>query len=201
MQRIALYGGSFNPPGIHHTKIVEHLLERFDIVIVIPCCVRKDKKSVESLSLKDRKELVARAFDFEGVICDYYDLDNDVFTPTHLLQERYAKYYPDAEIWHVVGADIVMGGNNKTSQIHRVWIDGETMWQALHFFIISREGYELREGDVPLHSQVSHFNRTNCSSTMIRNCLSEGKNASLFLSPAVYEYIKEHRLYINLDNK
>ena len=37
--KIALLGGSFNPPGIHHLQIVEEVLKmnRFETVVVIPC--------------------------------------------------------------------------------------------------------------------------------------------------------------------
>ena len=41
--RLALFGGSFNPPGLHHRQIAETLARHFDEVIVIPCGPRPDK--------------------------------------------------------------------------------------------------------------------------------------------------------------
>ncbi len=35
--RLAIYGGSFNPPGLHHLEIVLSLLEWFNEVVIIPC--------------------------------------------------------------------------------------------------------------------------------------------------------------------
>lgn len=32
-RRIAVFGGSFNPPGVHHRRVVELLARRFDAVM------------------------------------------------------------------------------------------------------------------------------------------------------------------------
>ena len=45
-RRIALFGGSFNPPGTHHREIAEMLARHFDEVRIVPCGPRPDKPLV-----------------------------------------------------------------------------------------------------------------------------------------------------------
>ena len=44
MSTIAVFGGSFDPPGLHHRRIVEEVRKHFDSVVVVPCGPRPDKQ-------------------------------------------------------------------------------------------------------------------------------------------------------------
>jgi NAD kinase len=46
--KIAILGGSFNPAGTHHLRIVEEVLKLncFDTIVILPCGPRPDKQSV-----------------------------------------------------------------------------------------------------------------------------------------------------------
>ena len=48
-QRIAVFGGSFNPPGKHHRLIAELLAKDFDKVLVVPCGPRPDKATTQEI--------------------------------------------------------------------------------------------------------------------------------------------------------
>ncbi|MDE1970436.1 MAG: hypothetical protein KGI50_02545 [Patescibacteria group bacterium] len=194
IQRVALYGGSFNPPGIHHRMIAEILLDAFDIVAVIPCGIRPDKQSVSLVSLEDRKEMVARNFEGLHVLADYYDIVHHTFSRNHILQARYETWYPGSDIRHVIGTDIVEGGATHQSQIHRVWQYGEEMWNTLHFTIVPRPGYSVNKEDVPPHAEFLKKGAPG-SSTEIRMRLARQEDAGTLLVPRVYAYIKENHLY------
>ncbi|MDB6137426.1 MAG: ppnK, partial [Verrucomicrobiaceae bacterium] len=60
--RIALFGGSFNPPGLHHQRIALALLARFDEVLVVPCGPRSDKSSTNMLPPVYRAAMTGMAF-------------------------------------------------------------------------------------------------------------------------------------------
>ena len=47
---IAILGGSFDPPGIHHMMMVSELLNLREVerVIIVPCGIREDKKLTAS---------------------------------------------------------------------------------------------------------------------------------------------------------
>ncbi len=195
--RIAIYGGSFNPASKHHQEIVEKLGKEFDKVIIVVCgSSRPDKDSVKAVTNDDRAIMANIAFaGFPNTEIDTYDLTHLVYTPTYLLEERYAAKYPDAEIWHVVGSDLVMGGRDKNSEIQRVWQHGDEIWQNLKFYIIIRPGYEIVAGDLPPISKVYEIPEICGSGTMIREMIENHKDARPLVDGAVLEYIYANHLY------
>ena len=121
-RRIALFGGSFNPPGQHHRLIAEVLAQHFDEVRVIPCGPRPDKPIVNSVPSVFRAALCDLVFgDMERVVVDLFDLEQNVFTRNHALETRFSD---QGEVWHVVGADWLVGGSTGQSAIHTGWEEG-----------------------------------------------------------------------------
>ena len=115
--RIAIYGGSFNPPGRHHRAVVEVLAREFDEVRVIPCGPRPDKAVTGLLPPVYRAALADLAFGgMPRVVVDLFDLEQDTFTRNWDLQQRYA---PLGEVWHVVGTDLVEGGRGGSRRFRR----------------------------------------------------------------------------------
>ncbi len=202
-KRIAVFGGSFNPPCKHHEAIVETLVNTFDLVIVVPCGTsRPDKQSVKEATNEDRSEMARLAFDsIPKVRLDLYDMENDTYTPTYLLQERYEKEFPEAEIWHVVGGDIVVHGGANESEIHRVWKHGKDIWNELNFAVIHRPGYELKTGDMPPFSTQIEIPEIYGSGTMVRQCLKHGKAINELVIPEIETYIRDHNLYLETEGK
>lgn len=195
-KKVAIYGGSFNPPGNNHLKIVKRLASHFDRVVVVPCGHRKDKTSVGDIDLIHRKNLVRLAFSgIDKVEFDFHDLDEQIFTPTHLLDERYKEIFPDAQIWHVIGGDIIAGGRDKNSQIHRVWQRAEDVWQSLNFLVIIRPGYETKDDDLPPFAKVMEIEGIFGSGTMARQAIGDDKSISHLVCQEVERYIKENSLY------
>lgn len=194
-ERIALYGGSFNPPALHHKQIVECLLTIFDRVVVVPCGSRRNKTALDDVSSEDRKEMVKRNFDMPNVFIDFSDMDSDMYTPTYFLNERYQAEYPNAEIWNVVGSDLVQGGNVGGSEIQRTWVRGEDVWKNLSFVVIKRPGYDVTEEDLPSRAETIEFTRIGGSSTIIRERIAAGEDVVALLAPSVLSYIEEKKLY------
>jgi nicotinate (nicotinamide) nucleotide adenylyltransferase len=195
--QIAVYGGSFNPPCLHHQTIAEKLAAEFDKVIIVPCGdSRSDKDSVKAVSNSDRAIMVNIGFSgLPNSEIDLSDLENNVYTPTYLLEERYAAKYPEAEIWHVVGSDLIVGGRDKNSQIQTTWKNGQEIWQNLKFCIIARPGYELAVNDLPPVSRIYEIPRIYGSGTIVREKIANHEYPDALLDGAVYDYIKAHNLY------
>ncbi|MFZ2310957.1 MAG: NAD(+) synthase [Patescibacteria group bacterium] len=193
INRIAVFGGSFNPPCLHHQGISRQLSREFDHLIIVPCGKRADKDLVGN---DDRGIMVNIAFcGCPNAEIDFNDLHNGVYTPTYLLEERYAAKYPGVEIWHVVGSDLVAGGRDKNSQIQTTWKNGPEIWQTLKFCVIIRPGYELSPDDLPPVSKVLETEKIFGSGTEVRALLADHKDTSEFLDEAVLTYIKAHKLY------
>ena len=130
-----------------------------------------------------------------NVEVDYYDLDNNVYTPTYFLQQRYEELFPDTELWHAVGGDLVSDGANRNSEIQRLWTYGPIIWQSLKFVVIVRHGYTVTEADHPPRSHIIEVPEIFGSGTMIRNLIVRGEPFEHLVLPEVAAYIKEYRLF------
>ena len=196
MKRIIIYGGSFDPPHRSHRQIVQRLAASCDKLIVIPCGPRAKTSSATLTGAVHRKAMLEMAFgDLKGAELDLFDLENETFTSTSDLDQRYRRLFPKAEILHAVGADLVTGGKNATSEIQRWWHKGKEIWQTLKFLVIARPGYSCSADDMPPHAQCMEITDLEGSGTLIRQRIAEGLPVTEFLLPEVWEYIKEHRLY------
>lgn len=189
--RLAVYGGSFNPPGIHHRRLVERLVGLFDRIVIRPCGLRRDKLTNNGVEPFHRATLTDLAFaGLSGVEVDHRDLEQDVFTPTWQLQEQYAD---QGDVWHVVGSDLIVGGAQGQAQIQH-WQRGDEVWRSLHFIVIERDGFPIESDDLPPHHQVIRPKFTG-SSTDIRSRLFRFEPVASVVTPTVDAYIRRYGLY------
>lgn len=192
---IAVYGGSFNPPGAHHRRIVEALRQQFDEVVVVPCGPRPDKPAASEIAPVYRAALADIAFKgIAGVEVDLFDLEQATFTRTHDLDSRYADR---GEVWHVVGSDLITGGGDGCSFIQRVWQGGTDVWRALNFAVLRRPGHEFGPADLPpRHRLVSvEAEGSDGSSATIRDHLYRGEGLAGMVTPDVGDFIARHGLF------
>lgn len=189
-KRIAVYGGSFNPPGLHHRRIVEELRRHFDEVVVVPCGPRPDKPC--DIEPVHRAAMADLAFArMPGVEVDLFDLEQATFTRTHELERRYASR---GDVWHVVGADLISGGRHGKSFIHTVWQHGPDLWHALNFAVVRRPGHDLGPEDMPpRHLRVD--TELHGSSFNLRERLFRHESVDDLVGPRAADYITRHRLY------
>lgn len=194
-KRIAVFGGSFNPPGLHHRRIVEQLSQQFDQVLVIPCGFRPDKSSAKLVTPAQRRWMIEKTFsDLINVEILYFDLESGEFTRTYDLDEQLSRQY-DGELWHAVGTDIIQGGANARSEVHQVWYRGEELWSKLNFAIVSRRDVPASPADFPRKSELVRF-ETIGSSTDIRKKTFAGEPIDRLVVPGLAEFIAKEKLYL-----
>ncbi len=191
-QTLAVFGGSFSPPGLHHRAIVQELTRHFDQVIVVPCGPRPDKPSTSEVDPVYRAAQADVAFrGVDRVEVDLFDLEQATFTRTHDLHERYKTR---GEVWHVVGADLLTGGATGRSFVQTQWEHGPALRNSLNFAVLERPGHELGPGDLPPHHRVINLNFDGSSQT-IREKLFRRESVAGLVAPDVTEYVERHRLY------
>jgi nicotinate (nicotinamide) nucleotide adenylyltransferase len=192
---IAVFGGSFNPPGTHH-QVIAGLLTMFDQVIVVPCGTRPDKPSANIVPLEHRKAMAELAFpEDQRIKLDLHDLEAGEYTPTYLLDRRYKELFPETEIWHVIGEDIIAGGHEGKSEIQRIWNRGAQIWETLNWVVLTRNGYGAVKEDLPPHHLLIEIDGVFGSGTLIRERRKKGQPIDDLVSPEVAAYIHEHGLY------
>jgi NAD kinase/nicotinic acid mononucleotide adenylyltransferase len=191
-RKIAVYGGSFNPPGLHHRHIVQELSRHFDAVVVVPCGPRPEKPSNDSIPPVYRAAMTDVIFSgIPKVEVDLFDLEQATFTRTHALEERYAKL---GEVWHVVGTDLVAGGYRGESFIQRTWEKGSDLWERSNFAVINRLGHEVSPEDFPPRHHYIPV-QTHGSSRGAREKVLGGHSVVDLVGPNVAHYIDRNGLY------
>jgi NAD+ kinase len=190
--RIALFGGSFNPPGLHHRALAQVLASRFDRVLVVPCGPRPDKLETNAVPSVYRAALADMTFgDLPGVEVDLFDLEQDVFTRTVHLQERYEGL---GEIWHTVGTDLIKGGARGESEIQRSWERGQWLWEHGRFIVLQRPGHECPAEDLPPRAQVIEVDVPGASRD-IRAAAARGADLSQMVTGRALAYMQRYGLY------
>jgi len=191
-ERIALFGGSFNPPGIHHRLLVGTLASHFDRVLVVPCGPRPDKASTNLIPPVYRAAMADMTFGgMDKVEVDLSDLEQNVFTRSYALEERFQSR---GEIWHVVGVDLIKGGASGQSEIQRSWSKGTELWANSHFVVLTRPGYELVNQDLPPNSQVIEVDIPGASRD-IRDMIQRDEPVDSMLMPRTLAYIQRYGIY------
>lgn len=190
--RIAAFGGSFNPPGLHHRAIAEALAARFDRVDIIPCGPRPDKPTVDDVDPAHRAAMAHHTFDgIRNTRVDDSDLEEPTFTRTYDL-DRFLR--GEGEPWHVIGTDLIQGGRSGASVIQREWAHGTDLWAQANFVVLAREGYPFTEADLPPHHLVIAPPRIGASSEIRRRVFDHASIIGLVM-PEVEQYIERRGLY------
>jgi NAD kinase/nicotinic acid mononucleotide adenylyltransferase len=192
MHRLAIFGGSFNPPGHHHAQIARELARHFDEVRIIPCGPRPDKPVTDSVPPVYRATLADIVFGgIPGVTVDLSDFERETFSRHFELQERLEKNH---ELWHVIGADLIKGGAVGQSPIQRTWAQGAELWKKAQFAVLRRPGHAFDPKDLPPRSKLIEFEIEGASTT-IRENLSRGESVASMLHPRALAYIERYGLY------
>ena len=183
-----MFGGSFDPPGNHHVRIVTRLAEIFNQVIVIPCGPRPDRKFFFD-SPDTRRSLAEAAFsEIDGVTLDLSDIELERFTYTFDLDARLkARCSPV----HVIGADLVIGGSTN-SPIVKSWHRGREVWDTLEFLLLTRPSFTLDGDLLPPHSSVLEMDVLG-SSTAIRKAIAAGEPIAELVPDSVCKIIDSIR--------
>jgi NAD+ kinase len=190
--RIALFGGSFNPPGLHHRTLAQVLAERFDRVIVIPCGPRPDKQETNAVPPVYRAALADITFgDLARVEVDLFDLESDQFTRSADLE---ARYRDRGEVWLVVGTDLIKGGATGMAEIQRSWDRGSRLWEHGHFIVLERPGHECARADLPPQAEVIAVDIPGASRD-IRSAMERGADVSHLVTERALNYMQRYGLY------
>jgi nicotinate (nicotinamide) nucleotide adenylyltransferase len=190
IKNIAIFGGSFDPPGLHHRRIAEELAKHFDKVIVVPCGPRMDK--ITTVDPVHRAAMVDATFrGMKNVEVELFDLENATFTRTHELDEKFSG---QGQIWHVVGTEWILGASLGKSAIEISWERGQEVWNVLQFAVITRQGFDFKDQDLPPKHKLLNLKFVG-SSAKIREELFHHKPINHLVIPEVDQYIKRYGLY------
>ncbi len=195
MKRIALYGGSFDPPHVGHVLSITAVMNsnRVDEIWIVPAGLRNDKE--QHSRPEDRKTMVTimlRTVFGQNESIQMIDSQiDDGSTPstTHGLLKEMRKQYCDHEFIFVIGADLIGDIPN--------WVNADQLMNRETFLMVPRPGIGEPKPLPPYIQRVNIGNvvSTNCSSSMVRDMILNEQNIMGIVPSAVIAYITENGLY------
>ncbi|MCS6901357.1 MAG: nicotinate-nicotinamide nucleotide adenylyltransferase [Myxococcales bacterium] len=181
-KRVAIYGGSFNPPHMGHVLAVTYALavHPVDAVLVIPCFQHPFAKDLVSFS--HRFALCERAFGWlPGVEVSRVEAELGGESRTLRTLEALRERYPSWSFRLLVGADILHDAPQ--------WYAFDRVTELAPLLVLGRCGVVAPGAPQPLLPEVS--------STELRTWLQGGNlaRARELMPSRVMDYILQHGLY------
>ncbi len=202
--RIAVFGGTFDPPHIGHTTLAHFVLEHHhaEAVLFVPAYVPPHKSSADITPFQHRfamlKLVTAENSGFAISDIEARERREPSYTYDTLLSLE--KSYPDDELLLMLGYDSLL-------QLHTWFKCREIMqrWQLLTYprrldhnpdrdKSLLTDWWNREECDILLNS-VINADTVAVSSTAIRQHLANGTAVDGLIADNVMNYIKQHNLY------
>jgi len=186
--RLALFGGSFDPPHRAHLAIAAAAVEQcaLERVVFIPCLISPLKGRLPGASSAARLKMVRLATaGLEWAEVSDWELRRPRVSYSWETVEHFAVQQPLASLHWLMGAD-------QWETLER-WARPEFLRVHLTFIVFPRDGISPR----PRPGWRAHFLQGEWpgSSTEARALLAAGESAAALLPPAVEEYAVRERLY------
>lgn len=195
MQKIGIYGGSFDPVHRDHVAICEKFYKDFDLdfVLVIPAKLSPFKSSTSASPERRLKMLeIACANNPKLIPCDI-ELKLDGVSYSYKTVQLLREKYPDACFYFLMGGD-------SFCEFH-TWTNPQVIASECEIVVANRVGENIenakRNFELLFNKQAHFFDlQTDLAGSYIRELLKLDVNCSEFLPNGVYEYIKTNNVYI-----
>jgi len=193
--KTAILAGTFDPPSWYQRAAAERLLETgFDRVVISPAfSFSSGSQSVHAASMH-RAALVDLNFrGLPGATVDLSELERGKPSTYGIVEDRYRH---DAEVWHVVDAELVSGGRAARSIIHTCWENGAERWQRGRFIVLHDPQQPPDAGDLPPQARLMAV-ENYIPSAGLRVRIYGGHTLENLIAPDVAAYIERHRLFMS----
>lgn len=197
--KIALFGGSFNPPHLGHVEAARSVVSclRPDRLLIMPTCISPHKVMAEDTPSPEVRKLLCELAFREIPEAEVSDLEmrreGRSYT-ADTLAELHAMY-PDDELVLIMGTDMILS--------LETWSRPEMIMELAEIAVLLRGVDE----DSKVRSHIDYLRKTYgarvtlleagiypAASTDVRDTLKQAGGSRL-LSESVYEYIIRNRLY------
>ncbi|MCH5351511.1 MAG: nicotinate (nicotinamide) nucleotide adenylyltransferase [Clostridiales bacterium] len=190
-QKIALFGGSFDPPHFGHLDIVKNLENAFDKVIVIPAYISPFKAGGAS-DEKVRFNLCKKLFTSVKTEVSRREISKKDVSYSVDTAAYFSKKYKGDKLFWVIGSEEL----TRLTEWHNI----DVLKKLVTFFVVPRPGFApgadlltlLKKRGIKI--KLASFNGVNISSTEIRIDLAFGKE-NRFLPDIVKKAADKHGLF------
>ena len=203
MQKIAVFGGTFNPIHNGHIHLAEQFVQRIgaEKVLLIPTYQPPHKRALNLAPSKDRLQMCRLAC--EESIFEVSNMELKRKGPSYTADtlRELKKIYPASELYLIMGEDMFL--------TLKKWYEPETIFRLAVLCAAPRSS----DGLQPLLDCAENFERNGArtfiqnieylpiSSTMVRDAVQNGKNIAGLVPPKVADYIAKNKLYLEQKNE
>lgn len=187
MEKIALFGGSFDPPHLAHTAIAEAALKdlALDRILFIPCRLSPHKEDSKPAPGPDRLQMLSLATESnEFFRVSDIELQRDGLSYSIDTVETVHEQYPDAMLFWIMGSD--------QWDVLDSWFRIQELSELVEFIVFPRPKEPQPQSGKRLHVIDK---RLDISSSQIRLRIRRGESVDDMLHPAVMEWIDAKKLY------
>lgn len=222
--RIALFGGSFDPPHRGHVALARLARERLalDRILVAPVALQPLKQQTPPASFEDRVAMTRLAFAGEpGTEVSLIDASRPNGRSNYTIDTLGTlrrELDPGDALYCIIGADSFL--------TIKSWYRSADLLTSCDFIVGARPGFDLNDVSAalangitaaplaPEHPQIRVFKlraengvsrlylladlAVDVSATQIRSALRGEAGSADVLAPAVLEYIRTNQLYTHL---
>lgn len=195
--KILILGGTFNPPHLGHERILKTAMEHLkpDLCLMIPTGIPPHKSSDGVASKEDRLEMCRLSAENIGALACDIELKRQGRSYTVLTLEDIKKQYPSADIYLIVGADMLV--------TFKQWYRYDDLIRLASIVAFYRDDTDRALFDKTASEIERDGGRVELisippdkiSSTEIRERIKSGSDVLNLLSENVLQYIKKHNLY------
>ncbi len=190
IQRIGLFGGTFNPVHLGHTMVARSAVDELalDRLFIIPAARSPFKPEDEPAPAADRLEWLRLAF-AEEPRCeiDAQEIEREGVSYSIDTVREVAERFPEAELFYLIGADHV--------PTLPEWREAEALAALATFVVIPRPGETENQFPEPFRGRVLRGQPVEISASDIRARLREGKSIEQLVPPGVAAALKTGHIY------
>jgi len=191
MQRIGLFGGSFDPVHLGHLLVAQAVIEELGLerLFFIPAAQSPFKPESKSAAASSRLQLLRLALAGKtNCEIDEQEIRRGGVSYTIETLRDYARRFPKAELFYLIGADNVAKLNE--------WREAGELAKLAEFVAIPRPGGATSNFPPPFRGRTLKGFPLGVSSSEIRARVKAGLPIDHLVPPPVAEAIRNDRLYI-----
>jgi nicotinate-nucleotide adenylyltransferase len=189
--KLGLFGGSFDPVHLGHLLVALAAVEELglDRLFFIPAAQSPFKPENRPAPAAARLQLLRLALAGKAV-CEVDDQEIRRGGTSYAVEtvRNYAKRFPQAEIFYLIGADNV-------SKLHE-WREADELAQRAEFIAIPRPGEPVTAFPKPFRGRMLQGFSLGISSSQIRARVKAGLPVENLVPPFVADAIRAAKLYV-----
>ncbi len=200
MEKIAIFGGAFNPIHKGHIHLAESMRDRYhlDRVLLIPSHIPPHKEAPDLVSGEHRLMMCALvAKEHPGFQAEDIELSRPGKSYTVDTVQALSARYPGSRLYLIVGSDMLFTFDEwrRYEDILRYATLLAGARNPDEYKRLCQKAAQLKEKVPEGEIFVSDIPVEPMSSTQIREGFRRGEDMTNYLEPAVLQYIRERGLY------